>query len=200
VVRRHRFRAPVGHHDGIARLILLNGAPGVGKSTVARRFVAQHPLTLLVEVDALRVAMGGWREHPGTRVLARRLALALVATHLEAGHDVVMAQYLGRPDFVGDLAAAAEQCGAGFVEVVLVAPADVVTGRLRDRRASGTPDHPADIVPTEALADLVANALHHLAERAATGPPPLAVPADGSADATCARLGEALAGAGITRF
>jgi predicted kinase len=171
----------------------------VGKSTVARRFVAQHPLTLLVEVDALRVAMGGWREHPGTRLLARKLALALVATHLEAGHDVVMAQYLGRPDFVGDLAATAERRGAGFVEVVLAAPADVVKERLRRRRSADPPEHPADIVPADALGDLVADAFQRLAERAGTGPAPLTVPAGGDVEATCAHLVEALAGAGLPR-
>jgi hypothetical protein len=174
----------------------------VGKSTVARRFAAQHPLTLLVEVDALRVAMGGWREHPGTRVLARRLALALVDTHLAAGHDVVMPQYLGRPDFVGDLAATAGRHGADFVELVLVAPPEVATERLRVRQAGTAPwstEHPTDIVPADALGDLVADAVHRLAARAEAEGPPATVAADGDVEATCARLVAALAGAGSAR-
>ena len=31
------------------RLIVLNGSPGIGKSTLARRYVEEHPLTLCLE-------------------------------------------------------------------------------------------------------------------------------------------------------
>ena len=36
------------------RLILLNGPPGIGKSTIAGRFVADHPETMLLDLDADR--------------------------------------------------------------------------------------------------------------------------------------------------
>lgn len=41
------------------RLILLNGLPGVGKSTLAARYLTDHPGVLVVEADELRSWIGG---------------------------------------------------------------------------------------------------------------------------------------------
>jgi predicted kinase len=48
-------------------LILVNGAPDAGKSTLARRYVESHPLALLLDIDELRTMLGGWREHTESR-------------------------------------------------------------------------------------------------------------------------------------
>src|SRR3546814_20891857 len=81
--------ADVGQDEGIVRLILLNGPPRVGKSTVARRYLDDHPLTLLIEVDDLRAATGGGREQEGRTVGDRGHAMALARTAVGAGHDSV---------------------------------------------------------------------------------------------------------------
>jgi predicted kinase len=119
----------------VPRLVLLNGPPGVGKSTVARRYLDDHPLALLIEIDDLRVAMGGWADHEGSRLHARTLALALARTHLGAGLDVVVPQYLGRPAYVDQLQAAASEVGAAFEHVLLVDDRRAIGERFRDRRA-----------------------------------------------------------------
>ena len=70
------------------RLIVLNGPPAAGKSTLARRYAADHPLTLNLDVDRVRDLIGGWRDDPGAAgLLARSVAVAAARTHLLAGRD-----------------------------------------------------------------------------------------------------------------
>lgn len=76
----------------MTRLILLNGLPGVGKSTLARRWAADHPGTLVCDVDVLRTWIGGWRDDfVGAGALVRPGALGLIRGYLEGG-DVVLPQ------------------------------------------------------------------------------------------------------------
>lgn len=100
------------------RLILLNGPPGIGKSTLARRYAADHPPALALDVDRVRDLIGGDLATAG--VLARDIAVAAARTHLSSGHDVVIPQYLGRLPFVERLARLAAELGVPFHEVVLL--------------------------------------------------------------------------------
>ena len=117
------------------RLLLVNGAPGVGKSTLAQRYADAHPLALVVDIDGLRTQLGQWADREETRLVARELAIVLIDAHLRAGHDVVVAQYLGRPEFRVRLADLAEAIGASFVEVLLTDDPARVVERFRTRRA-----------------------------------------------------------------
>lgn len=46
----------------MSRLIHLNGPPGIGKSTLARRYVSEHPGVLNCDIDVLRTFIGGWED------------------------------------------------------------------------------------------------------------------------------------------
>jgi predicted kinase len=158
----------------VARLIVINGPPAAGKSTLARRWAAAHPLTLALDVDGVREQLGDWRADPqAAGRVARDIAVAAAETHLAAGHDVVVPQLLARPEFPDRLAALA---GDGYLEVVLTLPRAESLRRYAQRwRAGVDPVHgraPApDLDEIGALYDRV---LAFVARR-----PHVAVPADG---------------------
>ncbi len=116
------------------RVVHLNGAPGVGKSTLARRYVTDHPDTLDLDIDVLRTLVGGWdRDFGRAGLLVRPVAMAAMQAHLRNGHDVVLPQLTARP---GELAAIRDrvaETGARHVHVVLVADAGTAVRRFADR-------------------------------------------------------------------
>jgi len=129
------------------KLVLVNGPPGVGKSTVARRYADAHPMTLALEIDVIRAMIGSWLEAADRSGLAaRRIALQAAAAHLEAGYDVIVPQLLTRREFVRELEASAERVGAVFCEVTLVDAKAAVLARA-NRRVE-----PADGFSARALA------------------------------------------------
>ncbi|MBT0771543.1 AAA family ATPase [Kineosporia sp. J2-2] len=127
----------------MTRLVLLNGAPASGKSTLAKVYLAARPMTLGLDVDTVRGMLGGWLERPVEAGLAaRELAVAMARVHLLAGHDVLVPQYLGRLDFVLRLETLAGETGVPFVEIALVSDAaDAVARFGRRATAPQTQEH-----------------------------------------------------------
>ncbi|CAN5855078.1 MAG: AAA family ATPase [Ilumatobacteraceae bacterium] len=123
----------------IVRLVLLNGPPATGKSTLAARYAHEHPLTLCLDIDVVRSMLGDWASQPDEAgLLARRLSIAMGRSALEAGHDVVVPQFLARADFIVQLAELAAEIGAAFVEVALTATDDDVLAWFSARSADPT--------------------------------------------------------------
>jgi predicted kinase len=115
-------------------LVLLNGPPGIGKSTLANWYVRDRPLSLALDIDIVRRALGGWQERQeAAGLLARAMALAMSRTHLLAGHDVVVPQYVARVEFIEELGAAAKSTGARFCEVYLTDDKQAAIARFRAR-------------------------------------------------------------------
>lgn len=124
------------------RLILINGAPGSGKSTLARCLVDRTHLSLLLEIDSIRAHLGRWADDPGASgIVARRLAIAAAAVHLDSGHDVVVPQFLGRVAFIEQLARLAAEHGSEFIEIALVSSAEDAARRFDARHASADQNH-----------------------------------------------------------
>lgn len=44
----------------MARLVLINGAPGSGKSTLTQMYAETHSLTLALDIDVVRAMLGCW--------------------------------------------------------------------------------------------------------------------------------------------
>lgn len=121
----------------MSRLVLVNGAPGSGKSTLAHLLAQERPMTLALDIDGLKHALGRWGEDPMASGLhARRLTLALASEQLRARFDVVIGQYLARTQFIEDLERLAEQHDARFVEFVLDLDAPSLAKRLAERASN----------------------------------------------------------------
>lgn len=125
----------------MARLIHLNGPPGIGKSTLARRYVDEHPGVLNCEVDVLRTLIGGWQaDFTATGALIRPAALAMISAYLEQGRDVVFPQLLVDPEEVALFEASAHRVGALFVEYMLMDRSAAVVERFHRRGQNGADD------------------------------------------------------------
>jgi len=125
----------------VPTLVLLNGPPASGKSTLARRLVETRPLALNLDIDVVRGLLGGWMEDPNAGGLAARsLALAMASTHLDRGHDVVIPQFLARVEFIDELQRVTVAAGALFVEIALTLGRDEAL-RAFDRRRAAPGDH-----------------------------------------------------------
>ena len=168
-------------------LILLNGPPGVGKSTMAARYVADHPMALNLDIDLLRGQLGDWQSDPAAAgMLARSLALAAARTHLRSGHDVVVPQFLGRVDFILELEALAAEVGVEFVEVILLDSKENVLLRFEHR------DDPTKAVDATELSTMYERVLALLAVR----PRAMVIPVAG-VDDTYTRLLATLKSSGM---
>jgi predicted kinase len=179
-------------------LLLINGAPGAGKSTLAHRYADEHPLTLVIDIDAIRTQLGQWAKLEESRLVARDLALGLARAHLANGYDVVVPQYLGRPEFRDRLQHLAHEVGVLFVEVLLTDDADRITRRFRRRRpalAGTAAVHPEGDLADDAVATEVARANDALRLDATRRDVFVVSAADGP-DASYRRLCDGIAGNG----
>ncbi len=115
-------------------LVVLNGPPGIGKSTLARRNVEDHPISLALEQDVVRGLLGGWRtREKESGEAARSLCLEMARTHLRARHDVIVPQFIALPSYLHELAQVGAELAVRHVELVLLDDAAASERRFHQR-------------------------------------------------------------------
>jgi len=118
----------------VARLIHLNGPPGIGKSTLAALYVDRHPGTLHLDVDGLHRLIGGWEdEETDTWPAVFSLVRAMAAVHLDSGHDVVLPHFFGRVEEITSFEEFVRSHGADFREIVLLDDREAAVERFNHR-------------------------------------------------------------------
>jgi hypothetical protein len=178
----------------IATLTLLNGPPGVGKSTI-RRLRDDRPLSLLVDFDELWLQIGGWQHHEIAQDLAVTAGLAMARAHLQAGYDVIAAQLAVDQEFFEAIDTLVGEASAAFDQIVLIGDLERVAARFRQRRAARTFAGESDTssnISDERIDEVIAKATEELLAIAAVQPRTTVISADGDVESTYLRACEAL--------
>jgi aminoglycoside phosphotransferase family enzyme/predicted kinase len=160
------FRASIGYlKPPRPRLVCIGGFSGTGKSTLAAALapeIGAAPGALHVRSDVERKVLAGVAEvehlppesysrETSYAVYAACLARAEVA--LSAGHSVVLDAVFAGADERRRAEMLSRQIGCAFTGVWLEAPADVLKGRVADRRGDAS-DATAEVVERQLHYDL----------------------------------------------
>ncbi|HEY4161298.1 MAG TPA: AAA family ATPase [Candidatus Saccharimonadales bacterium] len=120
------------------KLILLHGFAGVGKTTITKRYMDEHPLIMNLEGDRIIVMVGQWLTHEAeARELMFKLGQSMIATCLEAGHSVIVPMLPINPEHVRTFERIAKESGAHFFEVALITERTDALQRLMKRGTWG---------------------------------------------------------------
>jgi len=140
------------------KLILLNGAAGVGKTTIAEHYIAEHPLTLSISRDEIIVMIGQWFKHEtAAKSLTFELIKSMAITHLRRGHDVLLPYLLTDATRAEAFEKIAKDLNIDYKEILLHTTKEDAVQRLLKRgtwgEAGSTPVTAATRPIIEALYD-----------------------------------------------
>lgn len=119
------------------KLIRLGGFAGCGKSTLAERYISDHPLALYIEGDEIITKLGQWRTHQGEAVEFKlALTSGMAAIHLRTGYDVIV-PYLPAGNYDATYENVAKEADAEFIEIFIETGKEEAIKRLLVRGVWG---------------------------------------------------------------
>jgi predicted kinase len=127
------------------RLIHLNGPAGIGKDTIAKKYIDAHPFSLCIKTDEIITTLGQWsagQNYDSARHLAFNLALSMISTHLKTGYDVIVPHLLTDTDEAQALEKNANHSRAVFIEILLITDKSDALDRVFERGTRGEPGAP----------------------------------------------------------
>lgn len=120
------------------KLIILYGFASSGKTTLAKRYIDEHPLTIAIEGDQLIGMIGQWRRN---ETQARKLVFehtkSIAENHLSGGHAVLIPYLLTDSTQIESFEKVAEKYGASFHEVYIKIDKEGAINRLLNRGCWG---------------------------------------------------------------
>lgn len=125
----------------VPKLILLHGFAGIGKTTIAERYMNERPLTMLLEAERVGAMLGQWLKYEvEARELLYKLSQPMTATYLKAGHNVIIPMLSTNLKHIQSFERIGREVDAQFFEVVLVAERAEAIRRLLQRGKWGEED------------------------------------------------------------
>ncbi len=116
------------------KLILINGPTGIGKSTIAGKIHQVLPLSFLLDIDAQRRYINGYRENREKSLdLVLKLSLVMVEGYLQSGHDVIIDKVLTDAQISERFLELGRRYGATVFEFVLNADKETSVARANER-------------------------------------------------------------------
>jgi predicted kinase len=125
------------------KLILLYGFASSGKTTISKKYLEQHPLSLSIEGDQIISMMGCWREHEAeAREIVFEHTKEMAQLHLRKGHDVLLPYLLTNPEHASIFETIADEMAIDFYEVYIKIERDEAIKRLLSRGVWGEEGSP----------------------------------------------------------
>ena len=120
-----------------AKLVILNGSPAAGKSTIAKKLHRNLPMALLIDLDVWRRFVNGWKENREESLrYVYQVAIAAVGAYLQAGHSVIVDKAILNNNHVLDaLVSAGKKHRAEVFEFILIADKTTIIARANKRRS-----------------------------------------------------------------
>lgn len=120
------------------KLIILYGFASSGKTTLAKRYIDEHPLTIAVEGDQIIGMMGQWRKNEDeARSIVFGHTQSITENHLKAGYDVILPYLLSDSSQIDSFEEIAKRCDATFVEAYIDIEKGDAVNRLLERGCWG---------------------------------------------------------------